>query len=248
MRKILLILTTILVLTSCVIESYDKPNKTAIGYSIASVASSDIRQSASLADIARVAEMWRNATTPQQRYEIEDRYFDSGVKIREYGDTIAIGELFKIKTFNKSLTETPWKVLADISNPKAVNYEVSIDASNTYIIKILNISSESLGEITVNVITPDREYSVSGNGCSANRDYYNPIFDKVSFEITRAIKFQFQGGQSVLSNWSSSYNPQDGEVNIEVYLGDIKIDSDDTLVKYLSQGMMILFRGFTDIY
>lgn len=248
MKKVLLILAVISTLTSCVVESYEKPPKTLIGYHIANEESKEMRKISSLADIVRVAEMWRYAETEQDKYVVEDKYFGPDVKLRVYEDTITIGGIFKIKTFNKPLSESHWEVFGDFNDPNSrLFYKVYFTPPSSYKVSALSASSELLGELTVDMITPDKEYAVTGKVNIIN-DIFYPKMDKFLYEINTELKFYFKDTQLILSNWYGSSNPQEGKVNIAVFKDGVSVDKDKTSVNYRTNGMEISYRGFTDFY
>lgn len=84
---IIIVVTT---LTSCVVESFEKPKRAIFGYNISEHASSDIRTASLIADITRIVDMWYSATTELEKFDIEDKYFGDGIKLRQYGDGITI--------------------------------------------------------------------------------------------------------------------------------------------------------------
>lgn len=248
MKKILWISAIVSCLTSCVIEYHEPPLKTLVGYRIARETTMDMRTTACLVDIVKAAEMWRNATTEHEKYEIEDNYFGENIKVRKYTDTISIGNLFKINTFGKPFSETHWEVLSNLNNYGQTSmYEVSSISANSYKINPVSSSSESAEELTVEVITPHKEYSVSGKAYYAQRLHDYALY-KILYEIKSEVKFKLQGMQLVMLNWEHNSNPEEGQVKIEVFKEGTLIERDNTSVTYLPNKMEISYRGFTDPY
>lgn len=238
-------------LTSCVIESYDKPSRTIIGYNISEYVSYDIRTASSIADLVRVIDMWLSATTEQEKFDIEDKYFGNYVKLREHENVVTVVGYYEVKT----LVGSKWEVtsLEDNIEPK-LSYEVSLTGVNEYKIKALNNTKESFGEFTLQVITPDLVYSISGSGKSTIAPF-SPIktalYDKIEYSITTPMKFTFRSAGVIVSRWHSS-NPrqQQGVVDIDIYKYKPKgeVSPYKATAKYLPQGVEISYRGFTDFY
>lgn len=148
---IIIVATT---LTSCVVESYEKPKRTIVGYNMSEHVSSDIRTASSIADITRIVNMWCSTATEQEKFDIEGKYFGDDIKLRQYEDGITIVDYYDFKTSGKPLLESKWRV-TPLNNQIVSNltYEVSLTGVDEYHINILNSSNESLGALTLKVIT-----------------------------------------------------------------------------------------------
>lgn len=136
---IIIVVTT---LTSCVVESFEKPKRTIFGYNISEHVSSDIRTASLIADITRIVDMWYSATTELEKFDIEDKYFGDDIKLRQYGDGITIVGYYDFKTLGKPLLESKWRV-TPLNNQVISNltYEISLTMVNECCINILNRSN-----------------------------------------------------------------------------------------------------------
>lgn len=249
MKKLLLsTVAATALLTSCVIESYEKPKTTVAGYVIFKPVHIDICQTTLVADITRVADLWYNAASAQEKFDIEDKYLGTDIKIREYEDKIIIMDYYKIENFGKPLSESKWRINPLSTTPWSMyTYEVSSTSSNEYHINILNRNNESLGDLTLNMVTQDKEYLITGSSkvTPINSTVY---YDHVVYEISSPVKIKLLEDELIFPQWLLHYKPMDGEVDIKTIKSGTPIEQNNTTIKYNPEGVEVSHRGFKDLY
>lgn len=88
--KYILLLLSVIVLTSCWKDTYDKPKKTAYAYGLTQRVQESINLQFEVMNNIKYIDKWKYASTDNERYSIEDTYFQ-GYKVRKTGtDTITL--------------------------------------------------------------------------------------------------------------------------------------------------------------
>lgn len=238
--NIILILSLVASLTSCVIESYEKPPKTIIGLVVASNVTSSLATNASVADLARVVEMWRSASD-QDKYKIEDKYFRN-TKIREIGDTIHIVDLCKINTSRQSFADTHWEVLSHQAKRK-----VSLLSENK--IKVESVFGDDVCDLTVECVDDGKEFLVTGNGVVKQQPHSSMIFSKLTYNIADPVKFVAQDVVHSPFWLFNDFTIPKGTVQITPYQGTTSVDRDNTTVMFFPDNSVeIQFRALKEVH
>lgn len=89
MKKIILFLSLLMGLNSCITEDFEKPNKTEYIYRVYQGVKYELLQQLEMFDNAYRINQWIKAPTLREKQEIEDLYFTSW-KIRQRNDTILL--------------------------------------------------------------------------------------------------------------------------------------------------------------
>lgn len=250
MRNIYLVLSSALIivlLNSCVLERVEKPDKMTIAYENASVAVSSLRLSASLADLCRVIDMWYMASTPEERYAIEDKYLED-VKIRVQEDGyIYVGNVYVINTFGKSLTDNQWEVTPVIALG-AFCYEVTqTDESNYTVLRVNNSPNLCTAFYRVRVVEADKYYEVACEVSNLNR-FMLCFYDAISYETTEPLLLNVHLWGSYSPFWNTGVRAVEGEMTIMPVKDGQPVELDVTKATFFDWVVELCFRDKEDDY
>ena len=234
-------------LQSCIYEYNEKPSETRIGHEIASEAVRHICTTAKLTELARIVDLWQCAETNEEKYAIEDFYFEVA-KIRQLSeDTVKVGILYKINTFGKPLHDTPWQMIpANSEYGENVIYEVRFVDKDIYQVELIESNNESTVLHTVSIVEENKQYRVESvaKGIPTNRlCFHNQLDYNTALPLT--IKTYLS---SPVPLWQPYYEITDGQLEINVYTNGTPMKQDETHVTFNWSRAKINFRDNSDYY
>lgn len=214
MKQIILILSILTGLSSCITETYEKPRKTQYAYNAYQEVRFEFLRRLELFNNAYWLNQWKKAPTTEQKQNIEDKYF-STCKIRQSDDTIRL--IFNSNYYGswerRFLTSG-----SDFNQPG--NAWTAIWNHDT--VHIVNLSTD-LWKLTseqqeLEVQLKDRDaqqpdYSLSGTGCfqSSGRKIYVNTTKPLLY--TRSKNPHFYAGKLTLN-----IGNQNAEFPVEVVI------------------------------
>lgn len=267
MKKIILILALMAVLfTACTMRSGNIPNDTIIGWQLAYNVHHEIFCANRATEIVVAADKWLNAANDQQRYDIEDTFFDRyNIRISPDRDTINIDGFVTILTHGKPLTDDYWSLSlpSSLVNRQTLFYRVKQMGNRSYATQQLkavgDIYYDDLPEYydgtfnydTIATFTLEENgnmglFRIEGglNGtCMRYLTYYNTL----TYEIQDGMYIKWSEGRLYDFRYMTSPTVS-ANIDIEVYVSGQKIEQDHTQAVVKDDMVDIYFRNYHESY
>lgn len=232
---IIVILTSIF-FQSCVKESFTKPERTKLGFSIFLNSSTSWYLGIRFSDIALKVNEWLSAESQEDKQKIENLYFPHNKLIID-GNKIEVSDLCVINTFGSSLSDknTKWNLSfgAEGFFIMSATIQNEGDLFTTIIEAPLWLSKEST--LTTQIKQTDKKYEVTGDGTC-----FLIFNEKIDYRITSPLivtkmndlyldNYYIQNKitqGSVEMEWTSKGAFASGDTDLikASYLGDSKIE------------------------
>ena len=237
----------IVLLNSCVLERLEKPSQMTIAYENASVAVSSLRLSASLADLCRVLDRWYMASSDEERYVIEDKYFqDIKIRLREDGE-INIGNVYIVNTFGKSLTENPWEVTPVIALGTFCYEVTQLDESEFTVLRINKSTSLCKAFYEVTMVEAEKYYKVACEVSNLDR-FALCFYESISYETVEPLLLDVHQWGSYTPFWNAGIYAEEGEMRIMPINNGQPVEIDVTRAVFSDEGVELSFRNEDDVY
>ena len=237
----------IVLLNSCVLERLEKPSQMTIAYENASVAVSSLRLSASLADLCRVLDRWYMASSDEERYVIEDSYFeDIKIRLREGGE-INIGDVYIVNTFGKSLAENPWEVTPVIALGTFCYEVTQLDESDFTVLRVNNRTSLCKAFYQVTIVEVEKYYKVACKVSNLDR-FALCFYESISYETVEPLLLDVDLWGGYTPFWNVGIYAMEGEMTVVPINNGQPVEVDVTRAVFSEGDVKLSFRNEDDVY
>ncbi len=247
MKKIILVMTVVMVsLTACV-DDYDIPDVTFIGYELGEEAYNSVVNAMSAKEIANAVNIWLTTPEGDERYKVEDTYFPNN-RVRTIGkDTISIMGISVVYLNVTETNDTVWTVLpAQNSLLTDIVYYVNLKTDDSTIVNGIDVYGDTIVHLESSQTVHPNKIIITGygKGIMISQCKY---FNNISFNINKGLTCNsFPRPVS----WDSFVQSPilSGIIDVFVYQFDQLIEEDQTKVNFNGSNVEITYRNTTSLY
>ncbi len=210
LTKYSIVLFLIMVMQSCIVEHYSKPDKIYFAYELFENSKDSRIDGARKTDIALKADVWLRAETQEARDSISVLHF-MNLELSLKSDTLYIGNYCKIITSGKLLQDagTTWELFGDSDN---IPFETTITNESG----LLHTKGKGLGfyynEIAYDLYFQNKgkRYEVTGTGSSSTSE-----LGLVTYTIKDPLEMKFpKESISILPYWPAGISVESGSLDL----------------------------------
>ena len=254
------LILSILLLSSCIVERYNKPSLSNLAYKPTCSISYSLYENSLYINSAIYANMWMQAESEQERIDIEASYFKE-FEVKQSGDTIFIDKIISYKTYGKPLDESDnWDIILHKDGYKEtrnVKYSLSYNKESAeYSLNAINSDSDYIDcnlIYTLATITSDSDKLikyVSVKGVGSTNNLYNNSNYYYKYNLRDGLSFTLEMNHNYYTNlFSHDVECQSGSLEFQWYTLDGEYMTDyDTLVHFNTGSATIIFMSEQNYY